>query len=64
MIAGKKWGGDWKTLKNCTVYYAGQRWTMAAIYMGPNTTFAGRLKKLNSIQREGIRIYTGAFRSS
>ena len=37
---------------------------MAAIYMGPNTTFAGRLKKLNSIQREGIRIYTGAFRSS
>ena len=28
------------------------------------TAFAGRLKKLDSIHREGIRIYTGAFRTS
>ena len=24
-VAGKKQGGDWKTLKNCTVQYVGQR---------------------------------------
>ena len=29
-----------------------------------NSAFAGKLKKLYSIHREGIRIYTGAFRSS
>ena len=29
-----------------------------------NTISAGRLKKLDSIHREGIRIYTGAFRTS
>ena len=29
-----------------------------------NTASAGRLKKLDSIHREGIRIYTGAFRTS
>ena len=29
-----------------------------------NTAFAGRLKKLNNIHRESIRIYTGAFKSS
>ena len=29
-----------------------------------NTASAGRLKKLESIHREGIRIYTGAFRTS
>ena len=28
-----------------------------------NTASAGRLKKLVSIHREGIRIYTGAFRT-
>ena len=29
-----------------------------------NTASAGRTKKLDSIHREGIRIYTGAFRTS
>ena len=29
-----------------------------------NTASAGRLKKLDSIHRKGIRIYTGAFRTS
>ena len=29
-----------------------------------NIASAGRLKKLDSIHREGIRIYTGAFRTS
>ena len=29
-----------------------------------NTAFTGRLKKLDSIHREDIRIYTGAFRTS
>ena len=29
-----------------------------------NTASAGRLKKIDSIHREGIRIYTGAFRTS
>ena len=29
-----------------------------------NTASAGRIKKLDSIHREGIRIYTGAFRTS
>ena len=29
-----------------------------------NTASTGRLKKLDSIHREGIRIYTGAFRTS
>ena len=29
-----------------------------------NTASAGRHKKLDSINREGIRIYTGAFRTS
>ena len=31
-IAGKKWGGDRKTLKNCTVQYVKQKQTMAAKY--------------------------------
>ena len=29
-----------------------------------NTASAGRLKKLDCIHREGMRIYTGAFRTS
>ena len=29
-----------------------------------NTASAERLKKLDSIHREGVRIYTGAFRTS
>ena len=29
-----------------------------------NSASAGRLKKLDSIHREGIRIYTGAFKTS
>ena len=29
-----------------------------------NIATAGRLKKLDSMHREGIRIYTGAFRTS
>ena len=29
-----------------------------------NTASTGRTKKLDSIHREGIRIYTGAFRTS
>ena len=29
-----------------------------------NTASAGRLKKLNSIHKEGMRIYTGALRTS
>ena len=33
VVAGKKWGGDWKSLKNCTVKYVGQRWSMAANYI-------------------------------
>ena len=31
-IAGKKWGGDRKTLKNYTVQSAGQKWTTDANY--------------------------------
>ena len=42
-------GGDQKTLKNCQIY---------------DTASAGKLKKLDNIHREGIRIYTGAFRTS
>ena len=30
--AGRKRGGEQKTLKNCTVQYVGQRWIMAANY--------------------------------
>ena len=52
MVAGEKWGEDiGKPSTNCTVL----------IY---NTASAGRLKKLDRIHREGIRIYTGAFRTS
>ena len=29
-----------------------------------NTVSAGRVKKLDSVYREGTRIYTGAFRTS
>ena len=29
-----------------------------------NTASVGKLKKLNSIHRDGIKIYTGAFRTS
>ena len=36
VVAGKKWGGDRKTLKKCTVQYIGQRWTIAANYIGLN----------------------------
>ena len=32
--------------------------------MAANTASAGRLKKLDSIHIEGIKIYTGAFRIS
>ena len=41
--------------------YVEQRWTMAANYI---TASAGKLKKLDSIHREDIRIYNGAFRIS
>ena len=32
MVTGKKWGGDWKTIKNCTVQYVKQKYIMAANY--------------------------------
>ena len=32
VVASKKWGGDWKTLKK-TVQYVGKRWTMAVNYI-------------------------------
>ena len=61
-MAGKKWGGDKKTLKNCIVQYVEQNLDYGCqIY---NTASAGRLKKLNSIHREDIRIYKRAFWTS
>ena len=58
-VAEKKWGIDWKILKKLYSEICRTTRTMAA-----NTDSAGRLKKLDSIHREGIRIYTEAFRTS
>ena len=60
VVAGKKWGGDQKTLKK--LYSAICRTKMDYDCQLYNTASAGNLKKLDSIQREGIRIYTGAFK--
>ena len=62
VVAGKKWGGDRKILKK--LYSAICRTKMDFGCHLYNTASAGRLKKLNNIHREGIRIYTGTFRTS
>ena len=61
-IAGKKWGGDRKTLKK--LYSAICRSKIDYGCQLYNTASAGRIKKLDSIHREGIKKYTGAFRTS
>ena len=59
MVAGKKWEGEWKTLKKpYSAICRTKRDCGCQIY---NTASAGRLKVLD---REGIRIYTGAFKTS
>ena len=62
MVARKKLGGDRKTLKK--FYSAIYKTKMDYGCQLYNTASARRLKKLDSINREGIRIYTGAFRTS
>ena len=60
--AGKKWGGDWKTQKKLHSVICRTKMDYGCqLY---NTASAGRLKKLDSIHRQGIRIYKGAFRTS
>ena len=51
-----------KTSKNCTVQYIWQRWDYSCQQY--NIAFACKLKKRDSIHREGIRIYTCLFRTS
>ena len=62
MVTGKKWGGVQKTLK---ILYSTIRGTKidygCQLY---NTASPGRLKKLDSIHRDGIKVYTSAFRTS
>ena len=60
IVAGKKWGADRKTLKK--LYSAICRSKMDYGYQLYDTATKSRLKKLDSIHREGIRIYTSAFR--
>ena len=60
MVAGKNWEGDHRTLKR--LYSAICRSKMDYGCQFYSTVFSWRLKKLNSIHRGGIRIYTGAFR--
>ena len=62
VLAGKKWGRDQKTLKR--VYNAICRSKIDYGCQLYNTAFPGKLKKLNSIHRKGIRIYTDVFRKS
>ena len=62
VLAGKKWGGYPKTLKK--FYSAICRTIMDCGCQLYSTAFAGRLKKVDIIHIEGIRIYTGAFRTS
>ena len=62
VVAGKKWGEDQKTFKK--LFSAICRTKIDYGCQIYNTTSAGRLKKLDSIHREGIRIYTGTFRIS
>ena len=62
VVAKKKWRGDRKTLKK--LYSAICRTKIDYGCQLYNTASAGRTKKLDSIHREGIRIYTGAFRTS
>ena len=50
MVAGKKWGGDWKTLKK--QYSAICKRKIHYVCQIYNTAFAGRLKKLDCILRE------------
>ena len=59
---GKKMGGIWKTLKK--LYSAICRPTMDYGCQLYNTASAGRLMKLDSIHKEGIRMYVGAIRTS
>ena len=61
-VAGKKSGRDWKNFKilyneifRSKIDYGCQLYS---------TALTGKLKKLGSIQREGIRIYTRAYRTS
>ena len=62
MVAGKKWGGDRKTLVK--LYSAIYRTKIDNGCQTYNSASAGRLKKLDNIHRKDIRIYTGAFRTS
>ena len=60
VVAGKKWR-DQKTIKKtaqCNIKKMGYGCQQY------NTALPERLRKLDSIHREGIRIYTGAFRTS
>ena len=62
VVAGKKWGGDWKILIKLYSAICSTKMDYGCqIY---NTASAWRLKKLDSIHREGIRIYTEAFGTS
>ena len=62
IVAGKKWGADRKTLKK--LYSAICRLKIDYGCQLYGTATKSRLKKLDSIHREGIRIYTGAFKTS
>ena len=62
MVAGNNWGGDQKILKKpyssicrTKLDYGCQIYRIASV---------GRLKKLGNMHREGIIIYTGAFKTS
>ena len=62
VVAGKKLGRDQKTLKKLDSAICRTKIDIGCqIY---NTASEGRLKKLDSIHREGIKIYTWAFRTS
>ena len=61
MVVGKKWG-DGKTLKK--LYSSICRTKMDYGCQLYDIASPGRLKKLDSIHKEGIRIYTGVFRTS
>ena len=57
-----KWGGDWKILKKTVQCKCRTKIDYGCqIY---NTASVERLKKLDGIHREGIRIYTEAVRIS
>ena len=58
VVAGKKWGGDWKTLK--ILYSKICRIKIAYGCQYYNTATAGRLKKLNSIHRRHKNIIHGS----